>query len=99
MPKVQYKFLDFGQKNGGFIRKTETNVLILIVRRKKNAESFCRPIIGINVEYSKVLANLVMSLSGFESAKSVVGLGESSVFYYRCGLTLNTQVLPMKRRI
>ena len=50
---------------------------------KNNAESFCRAIIGINIEYSKVLANLVMALSSYSGAKSVVGLSESPVFHFQ----------------
>ena len=49
---------------------------------KTKTEQFCHDILGLPINRHRPLANLVMSLSSYPEAKSVVELSESPFFHY-----------------
>lgn len=50
---------------------------------KKNTKTFCHAILGLKVERSKALANLVMALASNTGSRSVTALSESPVYHYQ----------------
>ena len=50
---------------------------------KNPSEQFCHDILEMNINRSKSLANLVMALSSYQKADSIVELSNSPVFHYQ----------------
>jgi hypothetical protein len=51
--------------------------------KQKTPESFCQAILSLDINHAKALANLVMSLSSFTEAQSVVELSTSPNYHYQ----------------
>lgn len=48
-----------------------------------NSNQFCQDLLRFDTKYAKVLSNIVMALSSYESSHSVIGLSESPIFRYQ----------------
>ena len=51
--------------------------------RLHNSNQFCHDLLRFDTKYAKVLSNIVMALSSYESSHSVIGLSESPIFRYQ----------------
>ena len=47
------------------------------------SNQFCHDLLRFDTKYAKVLSNIVMALSSYESSMSVIGLSESPIFWYQ----------------
>ena len=50
---------------------------------KKTSKQFCQDMLKLNINRSKALTNLAMSLSSYQKADSLVELSLSSLFHYQ----------------
>lgn len=63
--------------------KRQKDFGLLVCEQKKQIEAFCSSIIGLEVEKSKALANLVMSLASDNGSNSVTELSKNACYHYQ----------------
>ena len=51
--------------------------------KKTTSEQFCHDLLKLDIKYAKAFTNLVMALSSYDTARSVVELSESPLFHHQ----------------